>query len=49
MNIAFTPDAWEEYLDWSKDDKAILKKINRLITDIQRNGVMNGIGMYPLN
>ena len=44
MNIAFTPDAWKEFLDWSAKDKVIFKKINALIADIQRNGVLNGIG-----
>ena len=44
MNIAFTPDAWNEYLDWVKNDKVIFKKINSLIADIQRNGVLKGIG-----
>ena len=30
--------AWEEYLDWQTKDKATLKKINRLLKDIDRNG-----------
>ncbi len=36
-------DAWEDYLYWQKQDKKILKKINKLIQDIDRNGY-NGIG-----
>jgi len=44
MNIAFTPEGWNEYLDWIKNDKAVFKKINSLIADIQRNGVLEGIG-----
>ena len=31
-------DAWEEYLEWQTRDKPTLKKINRLINDIDRNG-----------
>ncbi len=30
--------AWEEYLYWQTQDKKTLKKINRLIADIERNG-----------
>ena len=30
--------AWEEYLYWQTQDKKTLKKINRLLTDIDRNG-----------
>lgn len=29
--------AWEEYLYWQTQDKKTLKKINRLIVDIERN------------
>ncbi len=36
-------DAWEDYLYWQKQDRKILKKINKLIQDIDRNGY-NGIG-----
>jgi toxin YoeB len=44
MNIAFTPDAWKDYLEWSGTNKFIFKKINDLIEDIQRNGLMTGKG-----
>ena len=30
--------AWEEYVYWQTQDKKMLKKINRLLTDIDRNG-----------
>lgn len=30
--------AWEEYLYWQTQDKRTLKKINRLLVDIDRNG-----------
>lgn len=30
--------AWEEYLNWQTQDKKTLKKINRLLDDIDRNG-----------
>lgn len=30
--------AWEEYLYWQTQDKKTLRKINRLLVDIDRNG-----------
>jgi toxin YoeB len=30
--------AWEEYIEWQTKDKNILKRINRLLDDIDRNG-----------
>ena len=44
MNVVFTPTAWEQYTDWQKEDKKIVKRINELIKDIDRNGLMEGIG-----
>ena len=34
--ITFAEDAWEEYLYWQMQDKKTLKKINKLLKDIQR-------------
>jgi len=34
----WSDDAWDEYVSWQTDDKKILKKINDLIKDIERNG-----------
>ncbi len=36
-------EAWEDYLYWQAQDKKMLKKINKLLRDIERNGC-NGIG-----
>ena len=36
--------AWEDYKEWLNLDKKIVKKINELIKDIERNGALNGIG-----
>lgn len=36
MNI-FTPESWEDYLYWQKNDKKNLRRINELIKDIKRN------------
>ena len=43
MNITFTNDSWNEYLYWQKTDKQILKKINQLLSDIQRTP-FSGLG-----
>jgi toxin YoeB len=37
MRITFSKNAWDDYLSWQSEDKKILKKINELIKDIQRN------------
>ena len=44
MNKIWTDSAWEDYLYWQTQDKKILKRINKLILDIERNGNMHGIG-----
>ena len=36
-------EAWEDYLYWQTQDKKTLKRINKLIQDIERNGC-NSIG-----
>lgn len=38
MNKVFSDIAWQHYLYWQTEDKKILKKINELIRDIERNG-----------
>ena len=43
MKIIWDEEAWEQYLHWQLSDKKLLKRINKLIKDIQRNGY-NGIG-----
>lgn len=42
--------AWEDYVYWQSQDKKTLKKINKLIEDIERNGEASGTGKpEPLN
>ena len=43
MKKIFSDRAWEEYLFWQATDKALLKRINALIKDIDRNP-FEGIG-----
>jgi toxin YoeB len=37
MRIVFSKNGWEDYTSWLTEDKKMLKKINILIKDIQRN------------
>ena len=43
MILIFSEEAWEDYLYWQQHDKKILKKINKLIKEIQREP-FEGIG-----
>lgn len=43
MKIIWNDKAWEEYVQWQTIDRKIVKKINELIKDIQKNG-NEGIG-----
>lgn len=43
MILHFTDDAWQDYLYWQQTDKTVIKRINTLIKDIQRNP-FEGIG-----
>ena len=38
MKKVWHDEAWEEYLYWQTQDKKTLRKINRLLKDIDRNG-----------
>ena len=38
MKKVWSDEAWEEYLYWQTQDKKIIKRINSLIKDIDRNG-----------
>lgn len=41
--IVFFELAWEQYQYWQNQDKKFIKKLNKLLTDIDRNG-NSGIG-----
>lgn len=43
MKKSFSDLAWAEYQTWLKEDRRILKRINDLLNDIDRNG-HSGIG-----
>lgn len=43
MNLQFTPNGWEDYMHWQKVDRAVLRRINRLIDAVLRDP-FGGIG-----
>ncbi|WP_028389481.1 Txe/YoeB family addiction module toxin [Legionella fairfieldensis] len=43
MILSWAENAWDDYLYWQATDKKIIKRINALIKDIQRNP-FDGIG-----
>lgn len=43
MELIWSSQAWEDYLWWQRQDRKVLKRINSLLKDIQRNG-NEGIG-----
>jgi hypothetical protein len=38
VKVTWAADAWDQYLYWQGEDRKIVKRINLLIKDIQRNG-----------
>ena len=51
--IVFYELAWEQYLYWQTQDKKFIKKLNKLLADIDRNGNGKwdtgnyGLGLQP--
>lgn len=43
MSLVFTPHGWEDYTHWQSADRAILRRINRLVEDVLRDP-FEGIG-----
>jgi len=43
MRLVWDESAWEDYFYWQGQDRRVLKRINLLLADIQRNG-NSGIG-----
>ena len=43
MLLVWDESAWSDYLWWQRQDRKVLKRINALLVDIQRNG-NEGIG-----
>ena len=47
MNIFFTETGWQDYLYWQTQDKKTIKRINKLLKDIERSN-NDGIGKPEL-
>lgn len=47
-NFTFTEKGWEHYIYWQTQDRKTLKKINRLIESIERDGKLQGLGKPEL-
>ena len=43
MKLIFSEHAWEDYLFWQQTDKAMLKRVNRMIEETMRTP-FEGIG-----
>ncbi len=37
MILGFTPEAWDHYLFWQASDRAMLRKLNRLLEECLRH------------
>ena len=48
MNKEWSDEAWDDYVYWQTQDRRTLLKINKLLKDIERNGVSTGIGKPEL-
>ena len=44
FNITFSPDGWADYLHWQTEDKKTLRRINKLLQGLQRDGAASGLG-----
>jgi len=43
MNIRFSEQAWDEYLYWQQNDRAMVRRVNQLIREIRREP-FSGVG-----
>ena len=43
MRLVFTPQAWEDYVYWQRNDRALVARINRLLDDAMRHPT-TGVG-----
>ena len=47
-SITFSPDAWADYLYWQSEDKKTLKRINKLLQELQRDGAVQGLSLIHI-
>ena len=48
-SITFSPDAWADYLYWQSEDKKTLKRINKLLQELQRDGAVQGMSLIHIS
>ena len=48
MNKLFEDQGFADYIYWQSQDRKTLNRINNLLEDIQRNGVLKGMGKPEL-
>ena len=44
MKKLWTDQGWADYIYWQTQDRKVLKRLNDIIKDIERNGYNSGIG-----
>ena len=47
LRLVFTDEGWDDYQHWVASDRAVLKRVNALITDARRDPT-SGIGKPEL-
>ena len=47
LRLVFTDEGWDDYQHWVASDRAVLKRVNALITDARRDPT-SGIGQPEL-
>ena len=40
--LTFSDKGWSQYTEWQDEDRKTIKKINRLLKSIERDGAMEG-------
>ncbi|WP_348756296.1 Txe/YoeB family addiction module toxin, partial [uncultured Aquincola sp.] len=43
MKLVFADEAWDDYLQWQKQDRKMVERINRLIQEVRREP-FSGVG-----
>ena len=47
--LTFSDNGWEDYLDWQSQDLKMLKRINKLLKEVQRTPFKGSGKPEPLN
>ena len=44
MRFVLTAQGWEDYVNWQRTDRTVLKRVNRLIDDVVRDPTLESVG-----